>query len=665
MSNYIPWRWAKGPNGAIARKEPLSWQRLEPHARNSDFSNGVQATIHDPLWMLARQWQLGEFEGEDSGSPVYVEMESREDKISKIKQNDGNVFSYDDNIPLEVFVEKTRLEVNTQTQDGSVVRQLDLQTRTRLGLQFQREMDIVLKDIILNSNQLRMFKRYLAHDSDLRFALNDSQDKFEPEVTRKYILIVKDRVIDISRILELEDASSVLANKTAQYFIDNPIPNADPDLPTRVGNALEIAFNNIKNWWYGANLSSNIEEDEETFFQKPDDNFSLWIPKQLEYSFKAEIIPNGTEEKLVLEASEYKEDHLDWYSFTVSESTEGFQLPLVIPRPDEPKILPISTNLKFSGMPEKRWWDFEDNYVDFGSINPKKNNIVSLLLMEFAFVHSSDWYIIPHPMEVGTIKQIEKFTVIDCFGEETIIEPAGRTKNELDLTAADNSWDSWSMFSLSQKYHDRNHQDNTPYFFLPPTIDHKLLGNPLEEIKMLRDEMANLVWAVEKTYRTYFGEPISGYDHYVHLQRRSNEVSPTNETQVENEDSDKPLKYTIMTDVPWNWIPFIPVHTAKEMSPTTPADPSHKHIELQRASMINPIDRSLILPNSRLINEVQPNYYIEESEIPRTGIILSENYQRAVWHNGKIFLWIGRNKSTGTGEGSSGLQFDSISLRKK
>src|SRR5512145_2968898 len=148
MSNYIPWRWAIGPNGAIARKEPLSWQRLEPHSRNSDFSKGVQATIHDPLWMLARQWQLGEFEGEDAGSPVYVKIQNREHKISKILQNNGNVFSYDynDDIPLEAFVERTRLEVPTQNgNDSSIVPQLDLQIRARLGLQFQREMDIVLK----------------------------------------------------------------------------------------------------------------------------------------------------------------------------------------------------------------------------------------------------------------------------------------------------------------------------------------------------------------------------------------------------------------------------------------------------------------------------------------------------------------------------------------
>lgn len=672
MSNYIPWRWAIGPNGAIARKEPLSWQRLEPHSRNSDFSKGVQATIHDPLWMLARQWQLGEFEGEDAGSPVYVKIQNREHKISKILQNNGNVFSYDynDDIPLEAFVERTRLEVPTQNgNDSSIVPQLDLQIRARLGLQFQREMDIVLKDIITEADQLKKFKRYLAQDPDLKFDLNDKQDKFELEITKKYISIIKGRVIDISRIFDL-DASSILANKTAQYFIDNPpIPEDDPDLPTKVSQALEAAFNNLKKWWYGNSTSPDpAAEYEAPFFQRPPDNFSLWNPRQLEYSFKVEINPEETGEvnKLVLDASEYKEDHLDWYSFTVSESTSGFQLPLV--EPEEPNILPISSNLKFSGMPEKRWWNFEEGYTDFGSLNPKKNNIVSILLMEFALVHSSDWYIIPHPMQVGTIKQIEKFTVIDCFGDETIIEPAGRTSSELAISESDSSWDSWTMFSLSEKYKDRDQKHNTPYFFLPPTIDNVLTGNPLEEIKMLRDETANLVWAVEKTYRTYYGEPISGYDHYVYLQRRTNGgSSPNNETEEEEDDSDKPIKFTIMTGVPWNWIPFIPLHTTKEISSptTTPPDPSHKHIELQRAAMINPFDKTPILPNSRLINEVQPQYYIDESEIPRSGIILSENCQRTVWYTGEVFLWIGRNKSIGTGEGSSGLEFDSISLRKK
>lgn len=385
-------------------------------------------------------------------------------------------------------------------------------------------MDELLKNIIVDPDLVCKFKRYLAQDSDLRFELNDHQDKFEVESTKKYVSIVKGRVIDISRIIEL-DAPSILASKTAQFFINNPIPNLDPNLPTKVGEALETAFNNLKNWWYGNRIAPDPAEYEEPFFQRPPDNFSPWNPKQLEYNFKVEVIPEGTTEKLVLDAPEYKEDHLDWYSFTVSElTTPGFQLPPL--QPDGAEIPPICTNLKFSGMPEKRWWDFEDGYIDFGSLNPKKNNIISLLLMEFALIHSSDWYIIPHPMNVGTIRKIEKFTVTDCFGDETIIEPAGRTSSELAMAQSDSTWDSWGMFSLSEKYKDRDQQHNTPYFFLPPTIDHILTGSPLEEIKMLRDEAANLVWAVERTYRTYYGEPISGYDHYIQLKNRSNMVSP-------------------------------------------------------------------------------------------------------------------------------------------
>src|SRR5215213_6612474 len=47
--------------------------RLEPECRNPDMIAGLQARVYDPLWLLARQWQLGEFEGEDNGSPVMAQ----------------------------------------------------------------------------------------------------------------------------------------------------------------------------------------------------------------------------------------------------------------------------------------------------------------------------------------------------------------------------------------------------------------------------------------------------------------------------------------------------------------------------------------------------------------------------------------------------------------
>src|SRR5262245_58299735 len=52
----------------------MSWTRLEPYGRSVGLESGLNAEIRDPLWMLARQWQLGEFWGEDAGTPVRVHL---------------------------------------------------------------------------------------------------------------------------------------------------------------------------------------------------------------------------------------------------------------------------------------------------------------------------------------------------------------------------------------------------------------------------------------------------------------------------------------------------------------------------------------------------------------------------------------------------------------
>ncbi|MFJ7589002.1 hypothetical protein ACIQZO_16780 [Streptomyces sp. NPDC097617] len=46
------------------------WNRLEGRPRTTDFDRALRVEVRDPLWMLTRQWQLGEFRGEDCGSPV-------------------------------------------------------------------------------------------------------------------------------------------------------------------------------------------------------------------------------------------------------------------------------------------------------------------------------------------------------------------------------------------------------------------------------------------------------------------------------------------------------------------------------------------------------------------------------------------------------------------
>ncbi|MYS95587.1 MULTISPECIES: hypothetical protein [Streptomyces] len=50
------------------------YRRLEPDPRARTFAAGFAATLHDPLWFLARQWQLGEHQGENATTPVLVNL---------------------------------------------------------------------------------------------------------------------------------------------------------------------------------------------------------------------------------------------------------------------------------------------------------------------------------------------------------------------------------------------------------------------------------------------------------------------------------------------------------------------------------------------------------------------------------------------------------------
>src|SRR5437773_5149595 len=67
----------------FALAEPPSWTRLEPQSVTGDPRPGLEARVHDPLWLLARQWQLGEFAGEDTGRPISVRVTSATGLVSR------------------------------------------------------------------------------------------------------------------------------------------------------------------------------------------------------------------------------------------------------------------------------------------------------------------------------------------------------------------------------------------------------------------------------------------------------------------------------------------------------------------------------------------------------------------------------------------------------
>src|SRR5260221_7790463 len=102
-----------------------TWHRLEPDVRHEDPGLGLRAAVHDPLWLLGRQWQVGEMDGEDAASPIAVRIASVEHPLTRFKPADGGAGDYDAaTMPLETMVERE--------PQGAPTLRVRLDARTRL-----------------------------------------------------------------------------------------------------------------------------------------------------------------------------------------------------------------------------------------------------------------------------------------------------------------------------------------------------------------------------------------------------------------------------------------------------------------------------------------------------------------------------------------------------
>jgi hypothetical protein len=204
------------------------------------------------------------------------------------------------------------------------------------------------------------------------------------------------------------------------------------------------------------------------------------------------------------------------------------------------------------------------------------------------------------------------------FGDQTLVRAADR--------GAMGDWQRWSMFRLEGDVGD--HMG----LLLAPALTATVESPPIERVEFLRDEMANMVWAVEQRLASKLGDPFDP----------ALGVTPP---APHESGSDAGARYTLGTAVPSNWRPFVPAHVPG----------STRSIRLQRARMPGQPSEPL-----GQILKVPAPYFIAEEEVPRAGRTVSRTFHRARWTDGTTFLWIGRSSPVGRGEGSSGLVFDEI-----
>ena len=281
-------------------------------------------------------------------------------------------------------------------------------------------------------------------------------------------------------------------------------------------------------------------------------------------------------------------------------------------------------------MPLPRFWMMEETVTDFGKIDATPTGLLHLLLAEFGLTCSNDWFMLPYQLPVNTFCEVKGILVKDVFGEYTIIRPAGK--------GSDSNWQRWSMFHHTNTNPRASGTTNSFYFV--PAVGKLLEGSRLEQINFLRDEMANMVWGVENIVPSQAGKGVNGDE--MALDRIAEPVEPSSTTTSSGEAR---IRYVLGTTVPGNWIPFIPAQI-KAGSP---------EIRLQRAK----------LPGARpplgvILNEKKAPYYVDEEILGNAGLLVSRSPQLARFINGSSYLWIGRRKEAGKGEGWSNLKFDQV-----
>jgi hypothetical protein len=589
------------------------WNRLEGRPRTDNFERALKAEVRDALWFLTRQWQFGELRGSDAASPIFAKLATASTALTQYRPLSQPAEPYDASLPLQAQVEAQRVPFVAAAQP------LQLDLRMLMGRKWLK---------LSKSLYAGAFKETYGFKIPDSARASDAAVCAHPESFQAFSAAAE-RCVDGGELyLRLKNGA------IAHVYDDIPeISPLDYD-------KLDAAATLFVAWC------------DDLVHQPDAATREAWDPSRLEYRFSCGAPPreSGGPEH-VLTAAEYYQGRLDWHSFDRNSFARNLAgAASEPPSPGSQQVLAaIPTPVSFAGMPNTRYWAFDDGRTNFGDVRPATTDIAKLLLLEFGLIYANDWFVLPVTLDAGTLTRVRGLMVTDVFGDRTWVEPAGDPADD---------WQGFGLFTNTEL--GTRSATSDPHLLLLPTARTIQESTPREEVLWVRDEMANLVWGVERTVWLPSGDPRRGAEAasetLAYHQRLVNPAA-SDDSALEPK---APIRYQVQNSVPEHWIPFIPVHVQG----------SEREVDLQRAGLPriipgDPLPPVKVSPRTPLLREgldAMPRrpYFVHEEEVPRAGVLVIRSFRRARWRNGKAVVWYGARKQTGRGEGSSGLAFDQL-----
>jgi hypothetical protein len=577
--------------------------------------SSLSARVFDPLWLMARQWQMGEFQGEDAGMPVLARVRAQTTLLSRCHVGElpadtmTQAPAYDpQRMPLEVMVERQPVRA-TNAGDPRMLR-----FSVEAGLHF-----------LLMLEQQPLSKKYRPAII-ARFALQPpaaSALEAADEETARFVATMVGRAPDGRRIAEVVRGSGGPSRLAS-----------DPALSVAAADRAEVEQTATR-WleWYDTLFSEPAKPSEDA-----------WIPPRMEYALTvAGQLSADVFDQRPLTASEFFEGHLDWSSFDLTldvnlgtERDRKFRtiVETTVPAP-----------VVFRGAPAPRYWELEDARIEYGLTPVGPSDLAQLLMIEYASSYGNDWFVVPLSLAVGSLTSVTSLVVTDSFGVRSLLKPIG----DRSLPAPH-----WSMFQLAHLRRPGQEAIGGPasnLFFLPPSLARSLQSPPVEDVLFMRDEMANVAWAIERSIES----PVE------HAVPRTDIASPPQDSASDTgapPPSPEPLpRYLLSSTVPSNWIPLLPVQLPE---PPNKEPPDRIVQRLQRGALLQPDGSQRVHSARGAILRKDERLLLFDEEVPREGIHVARHYQLARWIDGSSWVWMSLRKEIGRGEGSSALRFDSV-----
>jgi hypothetical protein len=596
--------------------EPLRvWNRLEVRSRQPDFDDALAATVHDTAWMLARQWQLGEFKGEDTGSAVLAKLARRVTRVTGVQVGGGAVETEDLALPAEARVERLPMPF------PDIVR-------AQIGRQFLLTLaDVAAEQPPAGAPFDPAHYRALLLDA---FPIAPPAGAGTDPVARararaggrprRTTTALAGRALDGVALFR-----RLAAGMTAA---DIPPAIAAGVVPEHTELVL-AALERFRRWC-------------ESLYPPPP-AASGWDPAKLEYRAACIVPRDGGTVTLTLD--EHVTGRLDWHAFdqgAVQSATGASESDVrtVIPAPAE-----------FAGMPKPRWWEFEDAAVDLGNFRAQATDLAKIVVAEFALLYGNNWFVVPYRQPVGSLAELEGVVVTDVFGRRTLVTAA--------TDGAGGRWTAWDLFSLSPRGTGPAPPALPQHLFLPAVAGQVLDAEPHESVALVRDESADMVWGVEQRVPDGLDGSQDGTES---ARRFSDALAALLPAEAPAPETAPALVYRLGTQVPESWIPFVPVQTGDAM----------REIALRRAAMPRfvPGGPQPVRPRTAILRPGVADddasaapYLIDEEEVPRAGVNVRGTLRRARWLDGRAVVWHGRTVVSGRGETDSGLRFDTVSPR--